>query len=62
MSWSSASGPTGTGSEADRAALAFASPDLPVPEVVEVGEAFDGAYAVSVRCYGINLEDVGPDQ
>ena len=48
--------------EADRAALAFASPDLPVPEVVEVGEGFDGAYAISVRCYGINLEDVRPDQ
>src|SRR5258708_11885802 len=48
--------------EADRAALAFASPDLPVPEVAEVGEAFDGAYAISVRCYGINLEDVRPDQ
>lgn len=48
--------------EADRAALAFASPDLPVPEFVEVGEAFDGAYAISVRCYGINLEDVRPDQ
>jgi aminoglycoside phosphotransferase (APT) family kinase protein len=48
--------------EADRAALAFASPDLPVPEVVEVGEAFDGFYAVSVRCHGINLEDVRPEQ
>src|SRR5258706_5150151 len=48
--------------EADRAAVAFASPGLPVPEVVEVGEAFGGAYAISVRCYGINLEDVRPDQ
>src|SRR5258708_10204998 len=47
--------------EADRAALAFASPDLPVPEVVEVGEAFGGAYAISVRCYWINLEDFRPD-
>lgn len=48
--------------EADRAAMAFASSDLPVPEVVEVGEAFDGAYAISVRGYGINLENVRPDQ
>jgi aminoglycoside phosphotransferase (APT) family kinase protein len=48
--------------EADRAAVAFASPGLPVPAVVEVGEAFGGAYAISVRCYGINLEDVRPDQ
>ncbi|MGH7692809.1 MAG: phosphotransferase family protein [Candidatus Dormibacteria bacterium] len=48
--------------EADRAASAFDSPDLPVPEVVEVGEALGGAYAISVRYYGINLEDVRPDQ
>ena len=48
--------------EADRAAMAFASPDLPVPEVVEIGDAFGGAYAVSARHYGTNLEDVRPDQ
>jgi len=42
--------------EADRAAMAFASPELPVPEVVEIGDAFDGTYAISVRHYGINLE------
>lgn len=48
--------------EADRAAMAFASPDLPVPEVVEIGDAFEGAYAVSARHYGTNLEDVRPDQ
>ncbi len=48
--------------EADRAARAFASPELPVPEVVEIGDAFEGAYAISVRQYGINLEDLRPDQ
>jgi hypothetical protein len=48
--------------EADRAAMAFASPSLPVPEVIELGDAFDGAYAVSARHYGTNLEDVRPDQ
>jgi aminoglycoside phosphotransferase (APT) family kinase protein len=48
--------------EADRAASGFASPEMPVPEVVEVGEAFGGAYAISVRYHGINLEDVRPDQ
>ncbi len=47
---------------ADRAAMAFCSPELPVPEVLEVGDAFDGAYAVSVRRYGTFLEDVRPDQ
>ena len=48
--------------EADRAAAAFGSPDLPVPEVVEVGAAFGGFYAISVRSHGVNLEDVRPDQ
>jgi Ser/Thr protein kinase RdoA (MazF antagonist) len=42
--------------------MAFASPELPVPEVLEVGDAFGGAYAISVRHYGMNLEDVRPDQ
>jgi aminoglycoside phosphotransferase (APT) family kinase protein len=48
--------------EADRAAMAFASPALPVPEVVEIGDAFDGAYAISVRHHGVFLEDLRPDQ
>jgi aminoglycoside phosphotransferase (APT) family kinase protein len=48
--------------EAERVAMAFASPGLPVPEVVDLGDAFDGAYAISARCHGINLEDVRPDQ
>jgi len=33
-----------------------------VPEVVEIGDAYDGAYAISVRYYGTNLEDLRPDQ
>ena len=48
--------------EADRRALAHAGPDLPVPEVVEVGSALGGAYAISVRHHGGYLEDVRPDQ
>jgi aminoglycoside phosphotransferase (APT) family kinase protein len=48
--------------EADRRAMAFASPELPVPEVLEVGNAFGGAYAISARHSGIYLEDIGPDQ
>ncbi len=48
--------------QADKAAMAFASPELPVPEVIEIGDAFDGAYAISARHYGIKLEDVRPDQ
>lgn len=48
--------------EADRAAVSFSSPELPVPGVLEVGDAFGGAYAISVRRYGTFLEDVRPDQ
>ncbi len=48
--------------EADRAAVSFSSPELPVPEVLEVGDAFGGGYAVSVRRCGTFLEDVRPDQ
>ena len=48
--------------EADRAAMAFAGPDLPVPEVLEVGDGLGGAYAVSVRHHGSYLEAVRPDQ
>ncbi|HET7016683.1 MAG TPA: phosphotransferase [Streptosporangiaceae bacterium] len=55
-------GPSKDWFEADKAAVSFSSPELPVPEVLEVGEAFDGAYAVSVRRYGTYLEDVRPDQ
>jgi aminoglycoside phosphotransferase (APT) family kinase protein len=44
--------------EADQAAMAFASPELPVPAVREVGTAPDvGAYAISVRHHGGFLED-----
>lgn len=42
--------------EADRAAMAFCSPGLPVPEVLEIGDALGGAYAISVRHHGRNLE------
>lgn len=48
--------------EVDRAAMAFDSPGLPVPEVLEIGDAFGGAYAVSARHYGTNLEDLRPEQ
>lgn len=48
--------------EADRAAMAFASPDLPVPEVLEIGAAFGGAYAISVRHQGSYLEMISPQQ
>ncbi len=46
------------GFECDRAAMAFSGPDLPVPSVVETGQAFGVGYAISVRHFGRFLEDV----
>jgi hypothetical protein len=44
--------------EADRAAMAFTGPELPVPEVREVGTTANArAYAISVRQHGRFLED-----
>lgn len=49
--------------EADRMAMAFAGPDLPVPEVREVGTTPSGrAYAISVRHHGRFLEDTPVDR
>jgi aminoglycoside phosphotransferase (APT) family kinase protein len=42
--------------EKDQYAFKFAGPDLPVPMVIEVGQAFDGAFAISERCFGSFLE------
>ena len=36
--------------------MAFAGPDLPVPKVLEVGDALGGAYAISERHFGLFLE------
>jgi hygromycin-B 4-O-kinase len=36
----------------DRVATRFATADLPIPEVHEIGEAFDGSYAISTRLHG----------
>lgn len=40
----------------DRKAMAFARPALPVPAVLEVGEALGGFYAISERRFGVFLE------
>jgi aminoglycoside phosphotransferase (APT) family kinase protein len=44
--------------EADQRAMAWAGPDLPVPRVLEIGDAFGGAYALSERHHGRFLEDL----
>ncbi|HUP84570.1 MAG TPA: phosphotransferase [Acidimicrobiales bacterium] len=51
-----------SGYDADLAAMAYGGPDLPVPEVLEVGDAFGASYAISVRHHGRFLEDVREDE
>lgn len=49
--------------EADRMAMGFDAPGLPVPEVTEVGTTSSGrAYAISSRRYGRFLEDTPVEQ
>lgn len=50
------------GFEADRAAMSFDGPDLPVPTVVAIGQAFGVGYAISERHFGRFLEDVRVDE
>lgn len=42
----------------DAAAMQFTAPDLPIPEVTEVGEALGHHYAISRRHFGRFVEDV----
>jgi len=46
----------------DQLAHTFASPDLPIPEVLEIGTALDGYFAISTRVVGIPLESVTAEQ
>ena len=56
-------GPEVSWYEADRMAMAFSGPDLPVPEIREVGTTPSGrAYAISVRHHGRFLEDTPAEQ
>jgi len=43
----------------DQCSYQYAGPGLPIPQVLEIGEAFDGYYAISTRAYGIALERLG---
>jgi hygromycin-B 4-O-kinase len=42
----------------DRLAARYASPALPIPRVVELGEALGGYYAISERVFGGYIDDV----
>jgi hygromycin-B 4-O-kinase len=46
----------------DRLAARYAGPALPIPRVVELGEAFDGYYAISERVFGAYIDDVDEAQ
>jgi hygromycin-B 4-O-kinase len=48
--------------EIDRAAMAYSRDGLPVPAVLDIGEAFGGAYAISERHRGRFLESVEVDE
>jgi hygromycin-B 4-O-kinase len=47
--------------ETDRAMAAHSSADLPIPRVVEIGEACGYQYAVSERAFGAVLEELDAD-
>lgn len=42
----------------DQLAYAYHAPDLPIPEVIAIGRAFDGYYAISTRVHGVPLENL----
>lgn len=44
--------------QTDQRAFAYNSLALPIPEVLEIGQAFDGYYAISTRVYGSPLEQL----
>jgi hygromycin-B 4-O-kinase len=46
----------------DRLAARYAGPALPIPRVVELGEALGGYYAISERVFGGYIDDVGETQ
>lgn len=48
--------------ETDRHAMTYEREGLPVPAVLDIGDAFGGAYAISERYGGRFLESVGPEE
>jgi hygromycin-B 4-O-kinase len=46
----------------DRLAARYAGPALPIPRVLELGEACGGYYAISERVWGSYIDDVGETQ
>jgi len=48
--------------EKDQLAHRYADLDLPIPELLEIGAALDGYYAISTRVHGVPLESVSAAQ
>jgi hygromycin-B 4-O-kinase len=48
--------------EKERVAATWNSADVPIPEVLDLGDAFDGYYIVSQRHYGTKLADLHPSR
>lgn len=46
----------------DRLAARYTSPALPIPRMVELGEAFGGYYAIAERVFGTYIDDVNEAQ
>ena len=46
----------------DQQASAYRTPDLPIPEVLAIGPAFDGYFAISTRVHGVPLERLNATQ
>jgi hygromycin-B 4-O-kinase len=46
----------------DQLASTYRSPDLPIPDVLGIGQAFDGYYAISTRVHGVPLESLNAAQ
>ncbi|HKG24798.1 MAG TPA: aminoglycoside phosphotransferase family protein [Thermomicrobiales bacterium] len=44
--------------EKDRVASRYATVDLPIPQMIEIGEAFGGYFAISTRAYGTYIDEV----
>ena len=46
----------------DRHAVQYRSPALPIPRIIEIGEAFGGHYAISERLFGAYIDGIGEAQ
>jgi hygromycin-B 4-O-kinase len=46
----------------DQRAYRYASPQLPIPQVLEIGQAFERYYAISTRVHGAPLESLDETQ